>query len=133
VRKIAKYLIKTALVVGVLAIPSSIAWESIFPGKIYHCTDDVWLEYLTPGDWVHGEIEYVDDVPLAMSRTMSDPDVLLRGWTVGRLWMVWAAMFGSSLALGLFLAKFRWFSAGPDQENQSANKSAHPTAGNAQV
>ncbi len=53
------------------------------------------IPYLRPGDWVHGEIEFVDDVPLTLSRTMSDSDVLLRGWTVGRLWMVWAAMLRS--------------------------------------
>lgn len=117
-RPIAKYLIKTVLVVGLLAVPWSMAWESTFPGKIYHCTDDDWLGYLRPGDWVHGEIDYVDDVPSALLRTMSDPDVLLRGWTVGRLWMVWTAMFGSSLAIGLFLAKWRWFPAVLEKEDQ---------------
>lgn len=132
-RLIAKYLFKTALVVAVLAIPISIAWDSIFPGMIYHCTDDVWLEYLTPGDWVHGEVEYVDDVPSAMDRTMSDPDVLLRGWTVGRLWIVWTAMFGSSLAVGLFVARFRWFSVASDQDNQSANKPLVARGDNAPV
>jgi hypothetical protein len=44
---IVKHLIKTVLVVGLLAVPWSMAWEFIFPGKIYHCTDDGWLGYLT--------------------------------------------------------------------------------------
>jgi hypothetical protein len=131
VRHIAKYLIKTAFLVGVFTIPLAIAWEAIFPNKIYYCTDNVLLDYITPGDWLHGEIEYVDDIASAMDRTMSDPDVLLRGWTVGGLWLVWTAMFGSSLAAGLFLAKFPWFSAAPDQENQSANKPWVATGDNA--
>lgn len=121
-------MLKTALIVALLAIPCSIAWEALFPGKIYYCTDNVLLDYLTPGDWIHGELEYVDDVPAATDRTMSDPDVLKRGWTVQRLWMAWTTMFGLSLAVGLVLAKFHWFSAAPSEEKRSANKAAHLTA-----
>jgi hypothetical protein len=104
-RNIAKYLLKTAFAWALLAIPMSIAWDSTFPGKIYYCTDEIGLDFLMPGNWVHGEIEYVDDVSAAMSRSMNEPDVLLRGWSVGRLWLIWSAMFGSSLVVALFIAR----------------------------
>ena len=103
-RSIAKYLLKTVFALVLLAIPMSIAGDSPFPSTIYYCTDDIGLDYVIPGNWVHGEIEYVDDVSTAMSRSMSEPDVLLRGWSVGRLWLIWSAMFGSSLVLALFMA-----------------------------
>lgn len=121
-RSIAKCLLKTLFALVLLAIPMSIAWDSTFPGKIYYCTDDIGLDYLIPGSWVHGEIEYVDDVSAAMSRSMSEPDVLLRGWSVGRLWLFWSAMFGSSLVVALFIARLRWCAAAPSEEKQSANK-----------
>jgi len=89
----------------------SIAWQMIFPGRIYYCTDAVGFEFLMPGSWVHGELEIVDDVQKASSRTMSEPDVILRGWTVGRLWMIWSVMFGSTVVMGLFLARMRWVSS----------------------
>ena len=120
-RGIAKYLLKTAFALALLAIPMSIAWDSTFPGKVYYCTDDIGLDYLIPGNWVHGEIEYVDDVSAATSRSMSEPDVLLLGWSVGRLWLIWSAMFGSSLVLALFIARLRWGAAAPSEEKQSAN------------
>ena len=132
-RSIAKYLLKTVFALVLLAIPMSIAWDSTFPGKIYYCTDDIGFDYLIPGNWVHGEIEYVDDVSAAMSRSMSEPDVLLRGWSVARLWLIWSAMFGSSLVVALFVARLRWGAAAPNEEKQSAHKPLHPTAGNAPV
>ena len=129
-RNIAKYLLKTAFALALLAIPMSIAWDSSLPGKIYYCTDDVGLDYLIPGDWVHGEIEYVDDVCAAMSRSMSEPDVLLRGWSVGRLWIIWSAMFGSSLVVALYIARLRWFAAAPSEEKQTVNKPCVATGDN---
>ena len=130
-RSIAKYLLKTVFALVLLAIPMSIAWEATFPGKIYYCTDDIGLDYLIPGKWVHGEIEYVDDVSAAMSRLMGEPDVMLRGWSVVRLWLIWSAMFGSSFVVALFIARLRWGAAAPSEEKQSANKPCVATGDNA--
>jgi hypothetical protein len=80
-------------------------WDGVFPGRIYYCTDDAGLGYLRPGSWVHGEVEVVADVRAASSRTMSDPDVILEGWSVPKLWAVWLAMFCSSLAVAAFFAR----------------------------
>jgi hypothetical protein len=59
----------------------------------------VGYDYLQPGNWVHGEFESVDDLESVSSRSMSDPDVILRGWTIERLWMIWCTMFGVSLVI----------------------------------
>lgn len=32
---------------------------------IRDCTDEGGFDYLSPGDWVHGSIEYVDDIGTA--------------------------------------------------------------------
>jgi hypothetical protein len=130
-RSIAKYLLKTVFALVLLAIPMSIVWDSTLPGKIYYCTDDIGLDYLIPGNWVHGEIEYVDDVSAAMSRSMSEPDVLLRGWSVGRLWLIWSAMFGSSLVVALYIARLRRGAAALSEEKQSTNKPCVATGDNA--
>ncbi len=130
---ITKYLLKAVVAAIILTIPMSMAWEAIFPGRIYFCMDEVGFDYLQPGNWVHGEIEVVDDVASASSRPMSDPDVILRGWTTGRLWMTWSMMFGSSVIIALLIARLRWLSRSAAPKNQSANKPAHTTAGKAPV
>jgi len=120
--RIAKYLLKVLVAAIILTIPMSIAWEVIFPGRIYLCTDEVGLDYFRPGNWVHAEIEFVEDVASASSRSMSDPDVILRGWTTKRLWMAWSMMFGASVIVATLAARFRWLSRSPPPQNQSANK-----------
>ena len=122
-RRIAKYLLKTAVDVCILSILMSFAWDSVFPGKIYYCTDEAGLGYIHPGSWVHGRIEIVDNVPSATSRSMGDPDVMRRGWTVERLWVVWSTMFGVSVVLALTHAKFRWFTkVAPSSKSMRQNR-----------
>ena len=120
--RIAKYLLKAVVAVIILTIPMSIAWEAFFPGRIYFCTDEVGLDYFHPGNWVHGEIEFVDDVASASSRSMSDPDVILRGWTTERMRMAWSTMLGTSVIIAFLIARFRWRSRSPLPQNQSADK-----------
>ena len=122
-RHTAKHLLKTVVAVIILTIPMSMTWDAIFPGRIYFCTDDVGLDYLQPGNWVHGEIESVDDVESASSRSMGDPDVILRGWTTERLWMSWSTLFGVSLVIAHLLARLSWIPRSLVPKNQSANKS----------
>jgi hypothetical protein len=127
---IAKYLLKALVAVIILTIPMSIAWEAIFPGRIYFCTDVVGLDYFQPGNWVHGEIDFVEDVTSASSRSMSDPDIIVRGWTTERLWMAWSTMFGASVIVAVLVARFRWLSRSPVSQTQSANKSCVATGDN---
>lgn len=106
--RVTKYLLKAVVAVIIFTIPMSIAWDAFFPGRIYFCRDEVGFGYFQPGNWVHGEPEVVDDVASASSRTMSDSDVILRGWTTERLWKIWSMMFGASGILAVLIARLRW-------------------------
>ncbi|WP_035612787.1 hypothetical protein [Haloferula sp. BvORR071] len=72
----------------------AIAWEFIFPGRIYFCTDDVGFGFFTPGEWVHGSIEYVNKIDTL--RSMSEPDVIKAGWSEGGLWIAWWSMLAGA-------------------------------------
>jgi hypothetical protein len=78
------------LVSGLAAM--TIAWDYIFPGRIYFCTDETGFGFWTPGEWVHGEVEYVPDIDTL--RPMSEPDVIKAGWSLPGLWAVWSGMIG---------------------------------------
>lgn len=83
-------------IVVVLTILMTVVWDMVFPGRVYYCTDHVGFDYLHPGHWVHGEVEIVDEMTDAFTRSMSEPNVMLRGWTMECLWWIWGLMFGSS-------------------------------------
>lgn len=73
---------------------------------IYHCTDSgpVLFDFISPGKWVHAwkPIEYVSD--FATRRAMTEADVIKVGWSVSRLWLLWSAMAGGCVAIGLWAA-----------------------------
>ncbi|WP_367871933.1 hypothetical protein [Luteolibacter sp. Populi] len=85
------------LLAGVAAM--TVAWELIFPGRIYHCTDDSGFGFLEPGSWVHGPVDYVDRIDT--TRPMSEPDVIKTGWTEQGLWAAWWGMAGMAVVAGL--------------------------------
>ncbi len=82
------FLASGVLVTGVVIM--TIVWEYVFPGHIYLCTDAVGFDFLTPGDWVHGPVEYVQKIDTL--RSMSEPDVIKDGWSVTGLWVAWWSM-----------------------------------------
>ncbi|BCX47012.1 hypothetical protein HAHE_09200 [Haloferula helveola] len=97
-----------------LSIPLSIFWDATFPGKVYDCRDDNFFGYITPGSWVHGEIAYVDEI--VPEASMSEPDVILNGWSTGRLFAVWGWMVGGSAAVAVALSfrMLRGWDPGPE-------------------
>lgn len=69
----------------------TIAWETLFNGRVYQCSDSIGFPgFLMPGQWVHEPIAYVPTV--TPSTSMSDPDVIKVGWTVTKLWWAWWGM-----------------------------------------
>lgn len=76
-------------------VAAAVLWEAVFPGKIYHCTDSIGLDFFAPGEWIHEPhvtVERIDG-----SRPMGSPDQIRAGWSLGGLWAVWWGM--STLAL----------------------------------
>jgi hypothetical protein len=69
----------------------TIAWEFVFPGRIYHCSDSLGFPgFLMPGRWVHEPIAYVDTVN--PTPPMSTHDAIKKGWSVAKLWWAWWSM-----------------------------------------
>jgi len=89
-------------------------WDNYLNGKVYYCTDAVGLDFLRPGDWVHAfggrPVVVFDAIPGNLS--MSDPDGIKRGWSVDKLWLLWLALAGSSVALSGGVAFLVWRRAG---------------------
>jgi hypothetical protein len=119
-----KYLLKAVATFTVLTIAMTIVWDLALPGRIYYCTDHVGMDYLNPGSWVHGDAELVEDVAAASSRSLSGPDIMLRGWTPRRLWLIWGLMVGSSIVVSCLLAGSRWPNLPSSVLNQDGQQAA---------
>ena len=96
---------KCACIFIVLTMICTVIWEEFVIGNLYNCTDPGFLEYLTPGDWVHRRPVAVDHI--VSGRPMSEPDTIKRGWTVSGLWGLWYSMVGASIFVSV------WFSFVP--------------------
>ena len=83
-----------AILTACLAV-SVVCWDVLVKGNLYYCTDEVGFDFLSPGDWVHGDVATVSKINTEV--TMSEPDQILTGWSVDRLWGLWAGIIGASL------------------------------------
>ncbi len=45
--------IRVASDLAVFGVAMVVLWKAVLPGKIYHCTDSIGLEFFRPGDWIH--------------------------------------------------------------------------------
>lgn len=90
-------IVKFIIAVFAMTIICTILWEVFVNGQLYDCTDPGWLDFLSPGDWVHfgHDVEYVPHV--VAGRSMSDPDTIKLGWSVTKLWCLWFSFVGVSL------------------------------------
>jgi hypothetical protein len=70
-------------------------WETVVAGTVYHCTDPGFLEFLTPGDWAHGEVA---------GKAGHYGDTLARGWSMTGLWVLWYSLVVGSVALSAWFA-----------------------------
>jgi hypothetical protein len=85
-------------------------------GRVFYDTDPTrfklpfwFFDYLSPGDWVHGDLEQVDSGAALLDRDRSDPDAIMTGWTVGMLWAIWVIFFLGSLLVSAVSCRTRWF------------------------
>lgn len=74
-----------------LTIGCTWAWETSIKDRLYNCSDDVPLNYLQPGQWVHKPVA-VKEVTIA--RSMNQRDTIKQGWSVSGLWMLWFSWIG---------------------------------------
>lgn len=84
----------------------TILWETCVNDFLYNCTDPGFLDYLSPGDWVHGRVE---SVPVIVTgRSMSEPDTIKAGWSVTGLWCLWLTFVAASVAISAMVARLLW-------------------------
>jgi hypothetical protein len=81
------------------------AWETWVKNRLYHCTDDLPLDYLQPGHWVHQPVTVSE---VTGSGSMSEPDTIRSGWTERSLIGLWFAFAGGSIVVSLGLAWLPW-------------------------
>ena len=103
-----KRIAKFAIVLIATTVVFSMLWGGIITDTLYNCTDAVGLDYLHPGDWVHGQVAVVDHV--VAGRSMSEPDAIKQGWGVTGLWGLWISFFTISLVVSFVLARKPWIS-----------------------
>ncbi|MEI9998008.1 MAG: hypothetical protein WDO13_02000 [Verrucomicrobiota bacterium] len=99
-------MIKFALVFVLMTALCTLLWEMLVDNHLYNCTDGGFLDYLTPGDWVHSvEGRPLETIPhVVLDRDMEHADTIQEGWTVGRLWTLWYLFFGVSVVISGALA-----------------------------
>jgi hypothetical protein len=69
-------------------------WEIFVKDHIYNCTDDIPLDYLQPGHWVHSPVAVKQVVK---GRPMSEADTIKESWSLFGLWLLWMLFAGGSV------------------------------------
>jgi hypothetical protein len=117
--RIFKRTAKFVVVMFAMTIVCTGVWQCFVTDKLYNCTDPGWLDFLSPGDWVHvHDGKPVALVPVITGGSMSDPDTIREGWSVARLWYLWYSLVAISVVIGVLLTLIRWI---PKQTNRNAN------------
>jgi hypothetical protein len=78
-------------------------WGAFVTDRLYNCTDAVGLDYVQPGNWVHGQVAFVRDV--RAGRSMTEPDTIKEGWSRAGLWALWLTFFGCSVVVSALAAQ----------------------------
>jgi hypothetical protein len=107
-----KSLAKFVLVMVVMTIACTVLWESV-AGWLYDCTDDGFLGFWTPGNWVHDWDNHpvVAASQIVHGRSMSEPDTIKAGWSVTGLWCLWCSFVAISVVVSALLAWKPWLPA----------------------
>ena len=101
---------KFVVMMFVMTIFCTWAWETFLNGKVYSCTDGGGFDYWTPGDWVHVHHGYPVAVVdrIVPPHDMSDSDTIKSGWSKERLWDTWLAFLAGSVAISVWMACLKW-------------------------
>ena len=119
-----RLLISLAVFVGSLALTTiafTFGWETFVKNHIYNCTDDLPLDYLQPGQWVHDPVT----VPhVSTRRSMSEPDAIKQGWSVFGLWALWSSFVLGSLVISFLFAGLWWSASKRTEEVHDCTNAA---------
>ena len=104
-RHVLKITAKFAFLAVATTIACTIIWETAVNNRLYNCTDPGWLDYLSPGNWVHRPVTVHQVIT---GRSMSEPDTIKDGWTVAGLWRLWSVFAVTSFVISAGLAPVPW-------------------------
>jgi len=114
---------KFVIVMLVMTVVCTFVWQEFVTDKLYNCTDPGWLDFLSPGDWVHvHDGKPVAFVPVIVGGLMSDPDTIKNGWSIARLWHLWYSFVAVSVVISILLARIRWI---PKQGKEQIYEDSH--------
>jgi hypothetical protein len=99
---------KFLIVMFAMTIICTVIWQEFVTDTLYNCTDPGWLDFLSPGDWVHFSQGVVYVPHVVAGRSMSDPDTIKQGWTVTGLWILWYLFVAGSVFVSVVLARRKW-------------------------
>ncbi len=63
-----------------IQFPAQTTGKIILPGFLCFKLPFWFFDYLSPLDWVHGDLEQVDSGAALLDRDRSDPDAIMTGW-----------------------------------------------------
>lgn len=122
-RRIVKSVAVFITALFVMALVCIVLWQVFVTEFLYDCTDDNFLGFLTPGDWVHFYHGVVHVPHVVHGRSMSEPDSIKAGWSVTGLWCLWWSFVAASLAISGLLAKKTWTVCGSDKRERDSQSS----------
>ena len=96
---------KFAAVFLCCTVGCTLLWSQFVTDTFYSCTDPGWLDFLSPGHWVHRPITVAHVVA---GRSMSEPDTIRAGWSNTGLWYLWFSVVGVSSIVSAWLAWIPW-------------------------
>src|SRR6266550_4248599 len=85
-----KSLAKFVTALLAMTILCTMVWQFV-GDKLYDCTDDGFLGFWRPGEWVHsfGGHSVATLHQVVHGRSMSESDTIKEGWSVAGLWRLW--------------------------------------------
>jgi hypothetical protein len=89
----------------VMTIGCTVVWQQFVTDTLYHCTDAGWLDYLSPGHWIHNPETVGHGVH---NRAMSELDTIRAGWSMAGLWSLWYSFASVSVVVSVLFARMSW-------------------------
>jgi hypothetical protein len=98
--------VKFVIVLFVMTIFCMIGW-ALVADEVYDCTDPGFIDFLSPGDWVHSLPGHpvTTAQKIVHGRSMIEPDTIKQGWSEPGLWCLWFSFVGVSFAISFFLSR----------------------------
>ena len=90
---------KFVLLLVVFISLCTLGWEEIVKDRLYHCLQPQPMDFLRPGEWIHGTVA---------GGTENYGDWIRPGWSIITIWAAWISAVLLSIVCSFLLAIRRW-------------------------